>query len=159
MKIGLISDTHDHLTRIGQALEVFRAEGVEAVVHAGDVCSPFAAKALKQWDWPLAIVYGNNDGERRGLAGILSGIGDGPVMVELGGVKISLDHYAPGERHDPLPGADVVVWGHTHEAVNESREGVLYVNPGECCGWVNRRATVAVLQTVPLEARIVALGT
>jgi uncharacterized protein len=159
MKIGVFSDTHDHLTRIVQALELFRAEGVEAVVHAGDICSPFAAKAVNQWDGPLTVVYGNNDGERKGLAELLPGIGDGPVMAEYGGVKINVDHYAPGERYAPLPGATVCVWGHSHAVVNEVRDGVLHLNPGECCGWLHRAPTVAILETDPLAARIVHLET
>jgi predicted phosphodiesterase len=47
------------------------------------------------------------------------------------------------------------VTGHTHEVVNEVRNGVLQLNPGECCGWVTDRCTVALLDTDALEAQIV----
>lgn len=44
MKIGLIADSHDNLPMIRAAVEVFTAAGVEAVLRAGDIIAPFAAK-------------------------------------------------------------------------------------------------------------------
>jgi len=157
MKIGILSDTHDHLIRIAKAIELFRAEGVEMVLHPGDICSPFAAKALNRWEGPLRVLYGNNDGERTGLAEILPGICDGPILVEAGGIRISMDHYPPGGKHEPVPGVDVILFGHTHEVLVEPRGEVLYLNPGECCGWLKDEPTVAILQTDPVGARIIAL--
>jgi len=157
MLVGVLSDTHDHLDRLAAALQHFREVGVEAVLHAGDLVAPFAAKTLKQWAGPLYVVYGNNDGERKGLKSVLPQIADGPICVECGGRRISLDHYPPRPERPAVEGADIVVFGHTHESRNETREGILFLNPGECCGWVSGRATVAVLDTDTLEARIVQL--
>ncbi len=157
MLVGLLSDTHDHLDRMAVALERFQQAGVEVVLHAGDLVAPFAAKALKRWPWPLHVVYGNNDGERAGLKSVLEQIQEGPVLVECGGRKISLDHYPPDSQRPAAAGADVVVFGHTHQAVTEKRNGVLHVNPGECCGWVTGRATVAVLDTDSLEVQLIEL--
>lgn len=157
MLIGVLSDTHDHLDRLAAALRHFQQAGVEAVIHAGDLVAPFAAKALKQWAGPLYVVYGNNDGERKGLKSVLPQITDGPIWVECGGRRISLGHYPPSTERPVVEGADIVIFGHTHELRNEERDGVLYLNPGECCGWVNGRATAAVLDTERLEARIVDL--
>ena len=46
-------------------------------------------------------------------------------------------------------GADVVVSGHDHAPKIEARQAgdreVLFINPGECCGWVNDRCTAALL--------------
>ncbi|NOX54915.1 MAG: metallophosphoesterase [Planctomycetes bacterium] len=159
MLIGVLSDTHDHLDRLAAALRHFREAGVEAVLHAGDLVAPFAAKTLKQWTGPLYVVYGNNDGERKGLKSVLPQITDGPIPVDCGGRRISLDHYPPSTERPAVEGADIVIFGHTHELSNEQRDGVLYLNPGECCGWVNGRATVAVLDTDKLEARIVDVAT
>jgi putative phosphoesterase len=158
MLVGILSDSHDHLDYMRRALELFDREEVQAVLHPGDLVAPFAARLLVQlWQGPLTVVYGNNDGERRGLAAVLPGICDGPVLVELGGKKISMDHYPPDAEHRPVEGADVVLFGHTHEVVNEQRGGVLYLNPGECCGWVTGRPTVALLDTDSLKAEICSL--
>lgn len=51
------------------------------------------------------------------------------------------------DTHDRLPTlrADVIVTGHSHRPVVDVRDGKLFVNPGECCGWVTGRATVAAI--------------
>lgn len=157
MLVGILSDSHDHLDLLRIGLERFRTEGVELVIHAGDFVAPFAAKALREWTGPLHVVYGNNDGERRGLKSLLPQVKDGPITVQCGDLTISLDHYPPTASRLPIAGADVIVYGHTHEAVNERRDGTLYLNPGECCGWVNGRATVALLDTERQQAEIVPL--
>ena len=155
MLIGILSDTHDHLDRIHQGIERLRSEGVELLIHAGDIVSPFAAKALRAWEGPLHVVYGNNDGERNGLQSVLPQICDGPLLVECDGRRISVDHYPPSERHRPLTPADVIVFGHTHQFVNEMRNGILHVNPGESCGWVTGKSTVATLSTDNLACEII----
>ncbi len=158
MLVGIFSDTHDHLERINVALKKFKELGVEVLLHAGDVVSPFAAKAIKQqWPGAIHIVYGNNDGERKGLQRVFAQIADGPVLVECGGRRISLDHYPPENEREPAEGAEVVVFGHTHEKLVETRDGVLYINPGECCGWLTGQATIAVLDTDSLEVRLLEL--
>ena len=127
------------------------------MIHPGDIISPFAAKLLAEWEGPLHVVYGNNDGERAGLKKTLPQIVDGPLLVECGGRKISLDHYPPSEKHPLLAGVDVVLFGHTHEVLNETRDGVLYLNPGENCGWVHGQSTIATLDTETLTAEIIRL--
>ena len=157
MRVGVLSDSHDHLDRIDAALRHFEQESVEVVIHAGDVVAPFAAKVLTQWNGPLYVVYGNNDGERRGLKGILPQIEDGPILIDCGGRRISVGHYAPEEQPRPADGVDVIIFGHSHYVFNERRNGILHLNPGECCGWVTGRATVAILDTGSLESQIACL--
>jgi len=157
MLIGLLSDSHDHLIRLEAGLERLRREGVEMLIHPGDIIAPFAAKLLAEWEGPLHVVYGNNDGERAGLKKVLPQIVDGPLLVEAGGRRISVDHYPPDDVHQPIENADVVLFGHTHEIVNEQRDGVLFINPGENCGWVKGVSTVATLDTEALKAEIIRL--
>jgi len=95
MRIGLISDTHDNLVALDRALAALEAAGVEAVIHAGDFCSPFALKLLLgRLRVPLLGVFGNNDGERRGLARLLPDLCDGPRRFDLGGRRFCLVHDA-----------------------------------------------------------------
>ena len=51
----------------------------------------------------------------------------------------------------------MVVCGHTHRP-GILGEGPLVINPGECGGWVNGRATAALLDTATLEHEIIELG-
>jgi putative phosphoesterase len=155
MQIGVISDTHDRLPTIDGGLEILRTHDVQAILHPGDIVSPFAAKRLAACPTPLYITYGNNDGERRGLKSILPQIQDGPLLLELGGKRILLHHFVDWCAASDISRADIVVTGHTHEVVNEIREGKLFLNPGECCGWLYGRCTVAILDTQTMSADII----
>ena len=159
MRIGVISDTHDRLPTARRAVAMFKRLNVETILHAGDYIAPFAAKLFAPPELPeripLYCVYGNNDGGRKGIKEILPQIKDGPMRLELGGRMIVLHHFVDWIKPEALRGAEIVVTGHTHEVVNERRDGVLYLNPGECCGWVSDSCTVAVLDTELMSAEII----
>jgi hypothetical protein len=91
-------------------------------------------------------------------------------VFEIEGVRIGVTHPAWGgpefnlvellpDFPDPV---DVIIFGHLHETVNERREGVLFVNPGQ--GYVSFRvpATIAILTVdngeVSVEIRVVEPG-
>jgi uncharacterized protein len=153
--IGVISDTHDRIPAIDRGLEILCDRGVEVILHPGDVVAPFAARRLLAWTHPLYVTYGNNDGERHGLKGVLPQIQDGPMLIDLGGRRILLHHFIDWCAASDIAQADIVVTGHTHEIVNERRAGKLFLNPGECCGWLCGRCTVAVLDTDRMSAEII----
>ena len=157
MKLGIISDTHDRVPTFQQALSLFREQGVEAILHAGDFVAPFAAKLLKPDNAPAPVyaIFGNNDGEREGLAKTLPQLQDGPLRVELGGRTIVMHHYLDWLSEADVEGAEVVISGHDHTVNVEHRAGRLYLNPGECCGWVVGRCSVAILETDGPSAEIV----
>jgi putative phosphoesterase len=154
MRIGIISDTHDRLPTIYAALRRFEELGIRTLIHLGDVIAPFAAKALKSFAGDLHIVYGNNDGEREGLRKVLPQIQDGPLFVDLQGRRVLVHHFIDWCRPQDVARADIIVTGHTHEVAVRQHDARLFVNPGECCGWVTGRATVAALD---LETRKVDL--
>jgi len=145
MRIGLISDTHDRLPMIRSALRRFTELGITTLIHPGDVIAPFAAKVLKAFAGDLHIVFGNNDGEREGLRRVLPQIQDGPLRLVLSGRRLLVHHFIDWCAPRDIEQAEIVITGHTHEASVTQRDGRLFVNPGECCGWVTGRATVAAL--------------
>lgn len=157
MKVGVISDTHDRLPTFRRAVALFERLGVEAVLHAGDYVAPFAAKLIAPdaLSVPLYCIYGNNDGERKGLKATLPNIVDGPLRIELAGRAIVMHHFLDWMQPSDYADADIVITGHTHEVVNESRDGRLMLNPGECCGWLTGRCTVAMLDLQEVKAEIV----
>jgi len=157
MRIGVISDTHDRLPTVERAVAYFIERQVDAVLHAGDYVAPFAAKLLSPdvLPMPLYCIYGNNDGERAGLKGVLPNLVDGPLHVDLSGRKVVMHHFIEWMDAGEYADADVVVTGHTHQIVNQQADGKLMLNPGECCGWLSGRCTVAVLDLQELQAEIV----
>ncbi len=158
-RIGVLSDTHDRLPTLRTALDRFAALQIETLLHPGDIVAPFAARVLAAHRGTLHVTYGNNDGERRGLRQVLPQIQDGPLLLDLDGRRVLLHHALEWCTPQALAPADVVVTGHTHEPVIERRDGKLFVNPGECCGWVSGRATVAVVDLSTLTAELIEIPT
>ncbi|MEE7567002.1 metallophosphoesterase family protein, partial [Xanthomonas sp. Kuri4-3] len=116
-RIGLISDTHGLLRP--QALDALR--GCELIVHAGDVGKPEVLAALRALA-PLHAIRGNIDVQpwAQSLPATLD--------LEVGGVRLHVRHDL--KTLGPAVRADVVVTGHSHKPLIETRDGVLYVNPG-----------------------------
>jgi len=161
MKIGILSDTHDHLARIAQAVVLFNEEEVGLVLHAGDFASPATARELRRLHAPLVGVFGNNDGDRLFLTKAFSGVGSlhsGPHEFDVAGQRGVLMHEPRCLEALVESGSfRLVVYGHTHEV--DLREGnPLVVNPGECGGWLTGRSTVVVVDTEGFSARLVDLA-
>ena len=170
MLVGVMSDSHDNIAMVRRALEVFRREGVEAVIHLGDIVSPPTLRVLAgEAGVPVYAVYGNNCGERLGLARVAEKAGawlrEPPASLELGGRRLLLIHgFGSPENTVELVDAlaesrrwDAVLYGHTHKARVDYRRGVLILNPGETAG-ILEEPSVAILDLDLLRARIVDLG-
>jgi len=163
MKIGVVSDSHDNLPKVEKAVDAFNREGVSAVIHCGDFIAPFSLLPFRRLECDsFHAVFGNNDGEREGLFKIASDNGwvlkDGPFLFEIGGKKVTAMHE-PTHLSEVLKkgGVDIVVSGHLHKVKVEKLGGVLVLNPGEVGGWVTGGATIAVVESETLEARIIGL--
>ncbi len=159
MLIGIFSDTHDHLSQIHRALAVFEERRVSAVLYAGDLVSPFSADLISQITVPLYAVFGNNEAEQAGIRKYLPDIKHGTIEFAIGKLNFAMAHdfsLIPGGARKK---ADVLVAGHSHVPLVQRKKTTLWVNPGECCGWVKGRSTVAVLDTKTLDVDIVDLDT
>jgi putative phosphoesterase len=120
LRIGLISDTHGLLRP--QALQAL--QGVQHIIHAGDVGTPEILEQLAQIA-PLTAVRGNND--QAAWAAAL------PVAtsVVFNGIGFYLLHDL--KELDPASCAmdfQVVISGHSHKPSINTKDGVLYINPG-----------------------------
>jgi hypothetical protein len=164
MRIGVLSDSHDNLANVRRAVEAFSRAGVEALLHAGDVCSPFVLRELaplREKGVRLHAVFGNNDGDRVMLVRRSEGFAefhDGSAVLELGGRRIAMTHYP--DLADALlagGGFDLVVHGHDHRARVVEAGPRRLVNPGTCAGYLAARATVAVVDTDDLAVEVIDL--
>jgi len=123
MVIGLISDTHG-LVRP----EVFTAlEGVELILHAGDVGGGSVLHQLRTIA-PVSAVYGNIDSP--GEPGLAASI---DLEIEGHTVHVSHGHELGSPTSEKLLArytAAVIVYGHTHKSLIERAGNRLVLNPG-----------------------------
>jgi putative phosphoesterase len=165
MLIGIISDTHDNLPTIEKAVKKLNDENVALVLHAGDYVSPFVMPKFKALNVKLIGVFGNNDGDHELLRKRFSETENCTIRgrfaeINVEGFKIALLHGDETELLDALincGGFDAVVHGHSHANVSRRNGKTLIVNPGEACGYLTGKATIALLDTVKREAKIVTL--
>lgn len=123
MKIGVISDTHNHFDPKIPAIFA----GVEHILHAGDIGLPWVILELESIA-PVTAVLGNND------AGLDF---KETQIVQLAGRKFLVHHIVdvlqPAEtirRRIEKEKPDVVVFGHSHKPFNQVIGPTLFFNPG-----------------------------
>jgi putative phosphoesterase len=115
--LGIVSDTHGYLDN--RLLAAF--QGVDAIVHAGDVGSEAVLEGLRQIA-PVDAVFGNND-VSLGKFGLIE-----HLNLAYAGATLHVVHELP--RANPPEHTSIVVFGHSHRQQAEWRDGVLYFNPG-----------------------------
>jgi putative phosphoesterase len=129
MTIGVLSDTHS-LNIPAPLIERFKP--VDLIIHAGDLCDTHTLKLLKKIA-PTRAVQGNMD--EWAVKKVL------PLkeIIDCGNLKIGVTHGHIGEAREALKNAmssfkddkmDVVIFGHSHHALNEKIGTTLYFNPG-----------------------------
>jgi putative phosphoesterase len=165
MIVGIISDTHDRLPLIDKAVKRLNEMSVELVLHAGDYISPFVASHFKQLKAPLIGVFGNNDGDRELLkkkfAEFGADIRGNFAFVAVDGLRIALFHGDETELVRfllELESLDVLVSGHTHVAKTYRKGRTLVINPGEACGYLSGKPTIAILDTETLNVKMIQLN-
>lgn len=128
MKIAVLSDTHSQALpkKLVEALKK-----VDLIIHAGDFCSLKDFDPLKKIK-EIKAVHGNMDDLE------LRKILPKRLIFEVENVRIGLFHgYGPPQKLPDEVSAEfkndkvqVIVFGHSHQPLNEKRGGILFFNPG-----------------------------
>lgn len=118
--IGLISDTHKLL----RPEALFALEGVDLIVHAGDIGSQEVIDGLCRVA-PVRAIKGNID--KADWAASLPDID----VIPLQGKALYVIHNINELVPNPVTaGLDAVIFGHSHRPTVYEKEGIFYVNPG-----------------------------
>lgn len=156
MRIAVISDTHGDRGVINRALK--QIGSVDMILHLGDHGSDLAG-ALPEFVESYAVL-GNSDPHRNLPE---------ERLLHLNGHTLFLCH---GHRYGVKQGiqrlfyrgldlgADIVLFGHTHRALNCREEGLLFFNPGSASKpYPGESASVGLLELEPgsCNCRIVEL--
>ena len=159
--IAAVSDTHCRMW--DEVHPDIRRALVDAdiAVHCGDFTHLSVVDGMRDSIEKTVVVHGNSDPPelRKAIPYV--------EVLEVGGKRIGVTHPAWGgpefELEELLPDfpepVDAIVFGHLHEPVNETRNGVLFVNPGQGYSSFMVPATMAVLTVregeVSAEIRVI----
>lgn len=132
-RILVFSDSHGDCGGMCSVIE--RIMGVDMIVHCGDYSKDAILIRKAYPDIPVISVRGNNE-----YGNTFDELWE---IIELEGVKIFATH---GHREGVKSGLDALVerakkencevclFGHTHMALCEKKDGVLLLNPGSARG-------------------------
>ena len=155
MKIGIVSDTHNHLANVARIVELFNAAAVARVVHTGDITQAKTLRVFSGLDAPIVGVWGNNDRERDSLEDACAEFGfsfcEPPLTLKWAQRRITVVHDPLDLTGDLERTSDLILHGHTHQRVVERESGRLVFNPGECAGHMQGHNAVGVLDLATFE--------
>ena len=163
MKIGIISDSHDHHKNVLKATDVFNRHKVEYVFHAGDIVSPFTAKTFAAINNAKFIaVFGNCDGERLLLSAAIKEFGgevfDDCYMGKIDGKRIFMTHRPSVINEVAGSGNfDIVIHGHTHKPEMKMTAATMVINPGESTDWLTGQSHIVVVDLDGMRAQEIEL--
>lgn len=136
-KILVLSDSHGHMGLISDVLKI-ELEGVHTVVHLGDFwfdMKPFI-KDIKNRGIEVVIVRGNVDLMREDkTTQFIPEI----EFLNIMNKKVMCTHGHLFEVHNSLEklkvaclsnGANIVLFGHTHQPLAKQIDGIFFFNPG-----------------------------
>lgn len=143
MKILILSDSHGD---VGTMIDIVEREQPNEIFHLGDCVRDAESLSFACPELPVIMVPGNCDG--------WTGMQE-RLLLEREGVRILLAHGhrwhvksgAGAALADArMSGADILLYGHTHQAVCCTEEdGLWRMNPGTV-GGIGARATYGVIQ-------------
>ena len=159
MKIGVVSDTHNNLKNIEIIINLFNDLEVPIVIHTGDISNANTLEKFSRLNSELIGVYGNNDRNEIGLIEVAKKnnfqFQEPPRRVSLLDREIVIFHEP--DKIDQFLAENklinVVLYGHTHRYENNTKNGVLYFNPGESAGMQKGSNAVGILDLINLEAK------
>ncbi len=133
MKIGVLSDTHipERAPSLpAKMLEAFR--GADMIIHAGDFVDPAVVTELRRVCADVRAVSGNMDGAA------IRKLFPEKLIVKAGGFSLGVKHgFGPPDKllsqmREAFKSSkvDMIIYGHSHQPLNEEMNGIRFFNPG-----------------------------
>ena len=156
MRVAIVSDSHDHVWNLQAVVAALApADGsdgtakpgaggpapADALIHCGDLSSPFIVPMLAKFGGPVHAVFGNNDADRFRLQANAAKTANVTLHgefaeLDLDGLVFAAQHFDAMAK--PLAEScrfDVVCFGHNHRRELRRIGEVWLVNPGALMGW------------------------
>tara|TARA_Y100001935_G_scaffold216608_1_gene188414 strand:+ start:1413 stop:1904 length:492 start_codon:yes stop_codon:yes gene_type:complete len=159
MLLGVVSDTHNNLKNIEVIIDIFNDAKVPIVIHTGDISNANSLEQFSKLNSKFIGVFGNNDRNEPGLIEVAKRnnfqFQEPPRRLNLLEKEIVIFHEPDNVEQflSENKMINVVLYGHTHRYENQTKNGVLYFNPGESAGMQKGRNAVGILDLTDLEAK------
>lgn len=163
MQVAVMADTHDNVPLIKKAVRKINKLNVDLAVHCGDFSAPFAVDPYGALRAPMISVYGNNDAEKELIRVRLNDMGKEVkgrfALLNMEGVKVAITHGDEAALLTMLEdsGIKLVMHGHTHRFEVKRVEDRVVLNPGEVCGYLTGKPTLALVKLPKIEVKVVKL--
>jgi putative phosphoesterase len=153
MLVAIISDSHDNIANLDKFLDWANKNGIERIIHCGDLSAPGTLKNVlaPKFKGKIYLIHGNVS-DRELLPEVAKNFpnieffGD-QGEIEIDGKRIAFVHRPEEARALANKNHyDFIFYGHTHEPWEEKIGQTRLVNPGTLAGMFNR-ATFAVYDT------------
>ncbi len=163
MKIGILSDSHNHRQNVLKAVDIFNEQGVDYVFHAGDMTSVATVDLFAELEKAKFIaVFGNCDSDKGLLQSTINGFG-GEIHHDcyegqISGKRILMAHE-PSLLDMALVGGefDLAIHGHTHKLEIRKVGQTLIINPGSLRHWIAAKANVVMVELDDMSTEVISL--
>jgi putative phosphoesterase len=133
MRIGVVSDTHIPEKAPGLPEKVVKdLKNVDMIIHAGDLTALIVIDMLKNICPNVKAVYGNMDPWE-----VREYLPEKEIIkVKNHRIGITHGHGHPSYIIDTITKTfqkdkvDIIIFGHSHQPLNEEKNGILFFNPG-----------------------------
>lgn len=163
MRVALLSDIHDHITHLLQALLAAREHECTHLLYMGDMARLSTFRTLREeWSYAIDLVFGNNEYElaafqRAAQQWRSTTLHGDSADVMLDGRRIYLTHFPWTAAKAAESGEyDAVFFGHTHVPEILNMGNTLIANPGEVYGRQGA-PTIGVYDTESNTVRIITI--
>jgi uncharacterized protein len=165
MRIGVISDTHNNIGNLLKALRFFNEEGIQKLIHCGDMANVTTAKQMSGFD--VIYVNGNMDNSAAAVndalwllnpnnettGDVFTGkLGEANIAATHGHLQRKLDQLIRSRRYD------FIFTGHTHRKRDEMIGKTRVINPGALGGARYEPRTVCVVDLDNQEVQTVEIS-
>jgi uncharacterized protein len=131
VRVVVLADTHaPRRWRACPPRVAAELRGADLILHAGDVCTASVLAELAEYA-PVVAVVGNNDDPDVAVWGATE-----TAELDLDGLRVAMLHDSGpaagrlARMRRTFPGADLVVFGHSHIPLDESSRALRIFNPG-----------------------------
>lgn len=163
MKLGILSDTHNHIENTFWALELFRRLGVKRLIHCGDISTPAIVELFEGFH--TTFVFGNFDHHHADMMQAAKKLNSQALMgyhytANIDGIRMAACHGDIQETLDGFVNSGLyryVFHGHTHQHSDRVIGATRVINPGALGGKEPEPRMICVLELITGEAEFLTL--